>query len=398
MSRSIETLVELEKIASNAIELLNKREVTRPKLPRTFDCVDAVEYLKCDYRTIEKHAAELGIDPKAYAQQGIKWLVTLDDIYKIRDALPETTILKKKYTPFKRFPSQKTQVIVNMNQKGGVGKTMTCITIASGMAVEFHEGYRICVIDMDGQSTLSAYQPSVTGEPRTTIGELMQINPDVESYKEKIKGSVSDTTIPNLKIIPAAQNDRDVENIFHEGVFSGTIDSPYTRLKSVIEAIEDDFDIILVDTPPSLGYASINAYNAATSVIMPLGANLNDTDATCQYLSYLPKMYKSLIAQGHQGYDFVKLLLTNFEENSATSLDVQDELSAYFDGHLFTSTFKKSEAIRRCSLDKNTVYDLSRSMYDGHKATFKSAKINADAIVFEVMRLVRAVWRQEADL
>lgn len=397
MSRNIETLVELEAIAESAMALLEKRNTIRPKLPRTFDRPDAVEYLKSDYRTIEKHAAEIGINPKAYASQGIKWMLTLDEIYKIRDVLPDTTILKKQFTTFKRLPSQKTQILVNMNQKGGVGKTMACITLATGIAVEFHEGYRVCVIDMDGQSTLSAYQPSIAGEVRPTIGQLMQLDPESGGYGEKIRQAISDTTIPNLKIIPAAQNDRDVENIFHEGVFSGEIKSPYTRLKSVIEQIKDDFDVILIDTPPSLGFASINAYYAATSVIMPVGANLNDTDATCQYLSYLSTMYKNLIAQGHQGYDFVKLLLTNFEENSATSLEVQNELSDYFNAHLMKSTFKKSEAIKRCSLDKNTVYDLSKSMYDGHKATFKNAKINADAILFEVMRLVRTVWEQEAN-
>ena len=395
MNRQIETLAQLEAIAESAQELMNHRDDLRPKMPRTFDRTDAVEYLKCDYRTIERYAAELGINPKAFAEQGIKWMMKLEDIYRVRDALPETTILKKKFTPFKRLPHQTTQVLLFMNQKGGVGKTLSCITLATGMAVEFHEVYRILIVDMDGQSTLSTYQPSRNGDVRTTIGELMKLSPESEGYADTVKSAVSDTTVPNMKIIPAAQNDRDVENIFHDGVFSGQIQSPYTRLKSVLDAVKNDFDIILVDTPPSLGYASINAYNAATSAIMPMGANQNDTDATCQYLTYLPKMYKNLIAQGHQGYDFVKFLLTNFEENSASSLEVQDELSDHFNGHLLESTFKKSEAVKRCSLDKNTVYDLSKSMYDGHKATFKSAKINADAILLEVMRLVRKVWRQE---
>lgn len=395
MSRQIETLKELETIAQGASELLAQREDIRPKLPRTFDRPDAVEYLKCDYRTIEKHAAELGFDPKAHVSSGINWMLDINQIYKIRDALPESTILKKKLKPFNRKKNQKAQVLVVQNQKGGVGKTLSCITMATGIAMEYHEGYRIAVIDMDGQSTLSSYQPSLDGEERPTIGELIQIDPQTEGYRELIRASVSDTTIPNLKIIPAAQGDRDIEAIFHEGVFSNSISSPYSRLKAVIDAISDDVDIVLIDTPPSLGYASINAYNAATSVIVPLGANQNDTDATCQYLSYLPKIYRNLIAQGHQGYDFIKFLLTNYEENSASSLEVREELNEHFNGYLFSTTFKKSEAVRLCSLDRNTVYDLSKSMYSGHKSTFKNAKLNADQILMDIMLQVRKVWDKE---
>ncbi|KEY90955.1 plasmid replication protein (plasmid) [Candidatus Photodesmus blepharus] len=397
MRKQIETLKVLEEISRGASELLDQREKIRPKLPRTFDRPDAVEYLKCDYRTIEKYAAELGINPKAYSENGIRWMLDINQIYKIRDVLPETTLLKKKTKPFKRQSDQKTQVIVVQNQKGGVGKTLSCITVATGIAVEYHEVYRVAVIDMDGQSTLSAYQPSINGDDRTTIGELIQINPETLSYKDFIRDSVSDTTIPNLKIIPATQRDRDIESIFHEGVFNGSIQSPYSRVKNVIEVISGDFDIILIDTPPSLGYASINAYNAATSVIIPLGANQNDTDATCQYLSYLPKIYKNLISQGHEGYDFVKFLLTNYEENSVSSLEIREELNEYFNGYLFSTTFKKSEAVKLCSLEKNSIYDLSKSMYSGHKTTFKNAKLNADQILIDIMLQVRNVWDKETD-
>ncbi|MFM2666587.1 ParA family protein [Vibrio mediterranei] len=315
MTQQIETLRTLEELAQSAVDLLSERDEVKPKLTRTFDRTDAVEYLKCDYRTIEKYASELNIDPKAYVNVGIKWMLNIEQIYQIRAALPDSTILKKKLKPFNKSNDLKQQVIAVMNQKGGVGKTLTTITLATGMAVEYHEGYRILVIDMDGQSTLSTYQPSLDGEERPTIGELIQIDPSTEKYAELIRSSVSDTTIPNFKIIPASQGDRDVEAIFHEGVFNGSIIDPYSRLRKVLEALEKDFDIVLIDTPPSLGYSSINAYYAATSVILPLGANQNDTDATCQYLTYLPKIYRNLIAQGHRGYDFIKLVLTNYEEN-----------------------------------------------------------------------------------
>ncbi|MGR5299192.1 ParA family protein [Vibrio mediterranei] len=395
MNCAIETLKALENFSASAKKLLQQRNDDKPKLVRTFSQIDAKEYLKCDHRTIEKYANELGINPKAHAEFGIKWMLTLDEIYRIRDILPDTTILKKRLEPFSRKNGAKQQVIAFTNQKGGVGKTMSAISIATGMATEYHEQYSVLVIDMDGQSTLTTYQPSIDDEERPTIGELVQLDSMMDGYADIVSESVSDTTIPNLKILPAAQGDRDIETIFHEGVISGTIQNPYTRLRSVLDAVSDDYDLVVIDTPPSLGYASLNSYFASTGLILPLGANQNDTDATCQYLTYLPQVYKGLVAQGHKGYDFIKFVLTNYEETSTTSLEVKNELNSFFGGSLLPTAFKKSEAIRKCSLEKNTVYDLSKSMYDGHKNTFNKAKLNVDELLAEVMLEVRKVWNRQ---
>lgn len=394
----ISTLKKISSLAESAQNLLSVREEIKPKMPRTFSRPEAVDYLKCDYRTINRYASELGIDPESYKEHGIDWMLDLEQIYKIRDALPASTILKKQFKEFQRSKKQSSQRVVIQNQKGGVGKTISTITVATGLAVEFHQKYSVLIVDMDGQSTLSSYQPPLNGNNRTTIGELMQIDPLSENYISLVKDSVSDTTIPNLKILPAAQGDRDIEALFHQGVFSGQITEPYKRLNSVLDALGDEFDIVLIDTPPSLGYSAINSYFAATSVIFPLGANQNDTDATCQYLSYLPKLYKTLIKEGHKGYDFIKMLVTNHEVSSS-SLDVMNEINSYFGDFVFSTQFKKSEAVRECALNRNSVFDLSVSTYQGKtKKTLKNAKLNAFSVVQDVIREINIVWKRQGDL
>ncbi len=388
----IKTLDAMNKIAEASRTILASRNEERPKLPRTFNRKEVATYLKSDARTVERVAEELGINFKAYADEGIPWIMTIDQVYAVRDALPETTLLKKKNKKFVRSTHQKCQIINIQNQKGGVGKTLTTITYATGLATECHEQYRVLVLDMDGQSTLSSYQPSVDGSERVTIGKLIQLDPESDGYANYIKASVSDTTVPNLKIIPADQVDRTVESIFHEEVLSGSMKSPYTRLASVIEALQDDFDIILIDTPPSFGYASINAYYAGTSVVFPLGANQNDTDATFQYFTYIPDLYTKLIALGHKGYDFINLLITNNEDNSNSSLDVIKELQSEFGEWLFANKFNRSEAVRVCSFYKNSVFDLSKSSYEGHKNTFITAQTNASAVLGELERNIKRVW------
>lgn len=388
----IQTLEALTEISENAKELLKFRKVVRPKLPRTFNRKEATTYLKSDGRTIEKVAEELGINWKKFKDHNIPWIMTIDEVYAVRDALPDSTILKKTQKKFIRNANQKCQILNVQNQKGGVGKTTYSVNLGTGLATEYHEEFRVCLIDMDGQSTLSSFQPSVNGEERTTLGELIQVDPEHPDYVSIIKSAVSDTTIPNLKIIPADQIDRSVETIFHEQVLIGAISKPYTRLASIISAIEDDFDIIIIDTPPSLGYASINAYYASTSVIFPVGTTDQDTDATLQYFSYIPSVFTKLIVDGHKGYDFINILISNNEDNSNSSLTILQELQSYFGKWLFAHKFNRSEAVRVCSSNKNSVFDLSPSSYDGHKRTFVTAQTNAKALLGEVMRNLRTVW------
>ncbi|MEZ8197035.1 ParA family protein [Vibrio cortegadensis] len=391
MNKSTDTLELINDIATGASKMLNVRSEQKPKLIRTFSRPEAVSYLRTDYRTIEKHAAALGFDWKEYKEFGIDWQLDLDQIYAVRDALPESTTLKKTTEKFELNNGKRTQVIVCQNQKGGTGKTMVSVTMATGLAVELHEQYRVLLIDLDGQATATSFQPS---EYQVTAGDLLKLDPSSEGYEQRCLDAVADTSIPNLKILPAAQRDRDLEAAFHNGIMAGEYNKPYEHLKSVLQVVGDQFDIVIIDTAPALSFATLNAYFAATSVIMPLSANHNDTDATFQFLSYLPSLYKTLMGHGHQGYDFFKFLLTNHELTSTTS-EIRTELETNFAGLVFSKEFKKSEAVRKCALEKNTVFDVSGSSYTGTKKTLTSAKENAKEVLGTLHGQLLSVWKQQ---
>lgn len=395
MTKALETLDKLELMSESAEAIIAVRDEVRPKLARTFTRAEACEYLKCDYRTVMRYVDELDIDPTAFKEYGLEWVLDLTQVYLIRDALPDTTILKKQFKPFQRSNGQTTQVIAAKNQKGGAGKTSAVVMLGAGIATEYHEQYRVCIIDLDGQSTASSYHPPIDGVNTETIGSLLVLDPTSSDYQHRVKSAVADTLIPNMKIIRASQSDRDVEAKFHVGILDGSITEPYTRLSQIIDVIKGDFDIIIIDTSPSLGYSSINAYFAATSVIIPVAATQNDTDATCQYISYLPKLYKRLMKDGHGGYDFIKILSTNYEDSSSCQ-EVQKELSTYFGSTVMGVPFKKSEAVRLCALNKNSVFDLSTSSYPSKtKATFKAARLNAVGVLHEVMKEINITWNKQ---
>lgn len=360
---------------------------------RNFTRAEASAYLGIDAKTLDKYVTAAEIDPRRHEDS--QWSIDIAEMYRVRDLLPEAL---RKEPKFSRSAQQSAQVIVIQNQKGGVGKTVSAATVASGLATEFHQEYRVGLIDMDGQATLSMYYaPEADQEGNLSVGDLIMRNFDLdegETFEQAVSEAFLETTIPNLRILPAAQSDRAIEGWFHEQVFSHKLPSPYSILAEIIDAVKDEFDIIIIDTPPSLGYATYNAYFAATSVVFPLSITENDIDATCSYFSYIPQVWALLANANHDGYDFMKILLTNHRDSSTTT-ELMNSLYDHFAPYLYSKEFKHSEAIRQASSLLSTVFDMSKSEYPKSKSTFQTAQQNGYEVTSQIQRDILNVWREQ---
>lgn len=392
-----QTTLDFQNLKHGADEYIKRRNIrllaNHRKELRNYTRAEASSYLDIDAKTLDKYVAAAGIDPRRHSDS--QWSIDIAEMYLVRDQLPESL---RKEAKFQRSEKQQTQVLVIQNQKGGVGKTVSAATIASGLATEFHQEYRVGLIDMDGQATLSMYYaPEANQEGSLSVGDLMMRNFDMdegETFEQVVSEAFLETTIPNLRILPASQSDRAMEGWFHEQVFNHKLPSPYEILSDVIDAVRDEFDIIIIDTPPSLGYATFNAYYSATSVVFPLSITENDIDATCSYFSYIPQVWALLKNANHEGYDFMKILLTNHRDSSSTT-DLMNNLYDYFAPYLYSKEFKHSEAIRQASSLLSTVFDMSKSEYPKSKATFQTAQQNGYEVTSQILRDILNVWREQ---
>lgn len=241
------------------------------------------------------------------------------------------------------------------------------------------------------------YAPEADQEGSLSVGDLIMRNFDLdegETFEQAVSEAFLETTIPNLRILPAAQSDRAIEGWFHEQVFSHKLPSPYSILDDIIDAVKEEFDIIIIDTPPSLGYATYNAYFAATSVVFPLSITENDIDATCSYFSYIPQVWALLANANHEGYDFMKILLTNHRDSSTTT-ELMNSLYDHFGPYLYSKEFKHSEAIRQASSLLSTVFDMSKSEYSKSKSTFQTAQQNGYEVISQIQRDILNIWREQ---
>lgn len=391
-----ETYKAFEALRQGAENYIVRRNNAYKKEVRYFTRIEASNYLSVDGKTVDKYVKMAGIDPNRH--EDAAWLIDINEMYQVRELLPLDKRIEHKFT---RPKNHKLQVIVVQNQKGGVGKTISAATIASGLATEFHEEFRVGVIDLDPQNTLSTYYaPIVEGEENQwlSVGDLMagkfEMEED-ETFSDVVSESFLQTTIPNLRILPATQDDRSLENWFHRQLHNQSLDKPYHLLKNIIDAVENEFDIIIIDTPPSMGFATINGYFAATSVIFPMQVAENDIDATCNYFKFIPELWELIDDHGHTGYDFMKILLTNHKTSSSTTT-LQNKLSNVFGSFIYSREFNNSEAIKECSRLVSTLFDISKSEYPGRtKSVFQKAKDNAYEVTSQVYRNIVDVWDKD---
>ena len=146
------------------------------------------------------------------------------------------------------------KIISLANQKGGVGKTTSCVNIAASLGIL---GHRVLVIDLDPQGNTTSGVGITKRGLRGTTKELL-------NGEMNVKDIIRETPYENLSVIPANTTLTSAE--FELFDFD---DSEY-RMKNALAEVMDDFDYILIDCPPSLGRLTVNALTASDGVIVPM--------------------------------------------------------------------------------------------------------------------------------
>jgi chromosome partitioning protein len=170
------------------------------------------------------------------------------------------------------------RVIVIANQKGGVGKTTTAVNLAASLAVMEK---KVLLIDCDPQanasSGLSIYQDQISEN-------LYSVLFDPENARKAFVG----TELPFLTVLPSAPDlvAADIE----------LVDKPGREfyMRRLVEAVQDEFDYILLDCPPSLGLVTLNALCAATEMLVPLQCEYYALEGIAQLLRTYDQVRKRL--------------------------------------------------------------------------------------------------------
>ena len=209
------------------------------------------------------------------------------------------------------------------NQKGGVGKTTTNITLCAYLAME---GYKVLTIDIDPQGNTTSGLGIDKRNLEFSMYDVLTANVPLSDVILKSE------LIQNLYIAPTTMElaGAEVEVINRS--------DRETILLNEINKIQDEFDFIFIDCPPSLGVLTINALTAVDSVLIPIQCEFYALEGVGQLINTVQLVKKSL----NKSLEIEGVVMTMYDYRTNLSNEVYDEVKKFFNEKVFKTTISRN--------------------------------------------------------
>ena len=365
--------------------------------------------------------------PQGEGEAGSKWF-TLEEVLTLRNHFAAEGVSTKEYLPY-RPEGLPAKVVSVANFKGGVGKTSTAAHLAMSAALD---GYKVLVIDLDSQGSMTSilggsvadewqtvfpliakdYARAVQEENRVRQASGQGEIPLDETLQEALKIAPTDviqkTHWPNIDLIGAQLNLYWAEfqiPVWRMGLRSWPLWDGLTNFLED-EGVLNDYDVIFVDTPPALGYLTINALAAADILLVPLGASFLEFDSTGRFFDMLYTTFASIedgenAAQRAAGlpelkfeWDVVRAIITRFDASQQT--DMANVIQAYFGDFMNAYRQDFTALVGQAGEQVNGIYEADYR--DFNRETYVRGRETFDRTYAEFKEVLIGCWWRDAQL
>lgn len=215
------------------------------------------------------------------------------------------------------------KIIAFANQKGGVGKTTTAVNLSAALA--YRTRGRVLLVDSDPQGNATSGLGINKREAKHSVY-------DVVIGSCKAKDAVIRTKYKNLDILPSSIDLAAAE------IELVDMENRSLRLKTALASIQNDYDYICIDCPPSLGLLTLNALAACTSILVPIQCEFYALEGLSQLMATVrtvKRLYNSYI-------DMEGVLLTMYDARLNLTMQVTEEVKKYFPQKVFKTVIPRN--------------------------------------------------------
>ena len=317
---------------------------------------------------------------------------SVDAIHEIRKSLDSGTRGNKRYLPW-RSGSEQLQVITVMNFKGGSGKTTTTAHLAQYLALR---GYRVLAIDLDPQASLSAlfgHQPELDVGPNETLYGAIRYDDEKRPIAEIVRA----TYIPDLHLVPGNLELMEFEHDTPKALMTRAPGDTlfFARIGQALSQVQKLYDVVVIDCPPQLGFLTMSALTAATSVLITIHPQMLDVMSMSQFLAMTGDLLEEISRAGASSqYLWMKYLVTRFEPSDGPQNQMVAFLRSIFGDHVLNHPMLKSTAISDAGLTNQTIFEVERSQFT--RSTYDRALESVESVNAEIEALIKKAWGRAA--
>ena len=355
---------------------------------------------------------------------GAKWF-SLDEVLRLKAHFGQEGSKNKEYLPY-RPEGQPAKIVAVANFKGGVGKTSTCAHLAMSAALD---GYRVLVVDLDSQGSMSSIFGAQVADEWQTVFPLLARHygshlraenqrrldrgepplPFDDTLSEAMTVRTGDvigkTHWPNIDLIGAQLNLYWSEFQIPVWRMNARSWKLWDALGDILaeDGVLDAYDLVFLDTPPALGYLTINGLAAADILLVPVGASFVEFDSTGRFFDMLHATFASIEegenmaarALGREElafeWDAVQAVVTRFD--AAQQAEMASLMQAYMGRALSPFRQDFTALVGQAGESVNGIYeadyrDFNRDTYARGRATF-------DETYAGFKRLLYGIWRRD---
>lgn len=317
-------------------------------------------------------------------------LYSAEEIDQIRHVMARTGRNGEAYLPGRR-DNDALQVISIVNFKGGSSKTTSAIHLAQRYALR---GYRVLAVDMDPQASLTTmfgYRPEIEFAENGTIYDALK-------YEDPVPLSqvVRKTYFHNLDLAPAGLllSEYETETAY---ALQHKVDPPFTqRLAIALDEIEANYDLVIIDCPPQLGFTTMTALLASTGLLITVVPSMLDVASMAQFLEMAGETVQTLEeVAGPIDWNFLKFLIARYEPTDVPQSQMAGFLRSILLDQVLTIPMLKSTAISDAGMTQQTIYELEPSQVVKKTLTRILESVNGVADEFE--KTIQQAWGRETD-